>query len=143
MVWKLILILIAIPLVEIAILVQIWKATSLLFTVALLLAAGAVGLVPARVQGWLVWQKIMVDLRQGKMPADSLIEAMLVLLAGLLFIAPGLLTDVAGLLLLIPPSRRFVRERIKRRVRALIADGRARFVVRRTPPGPNDIERSP
>lgn len=49
------------------------------------------------------------DARLGKMPADSMIDAFLVLLAGVLFVLPGVLTDVVGIVLLFPPSRQLVK----------------------------------
>jgi len=67
-------------------------------------------------------------MRSGRMPADAVLDGFLVLLAGILFVLPGVLTDVAGIALVFPPSRRLVKRGlvawIKRRIdRRLGGDG--------------------
>jgi UPF0716 protein FxsA len=63
----------------------------------------------ARREGWKVLERIREDARTGRMPGDALIDGFLVLLAGVLFVLPGVLTDVVGILLLFPPSRSLVK----------------------------------
>jgi UPF0716 protein FxsA len=55
---------------------------------------------------------------RGQVPAAELLDGLLILIAGVLLISPGMLTDVAGLALLLPPVRRFVRGRLSQRIRA-------------------------
>jgi len=121
---KLLILFIVLPFVELFLLVKIAQATSFLFTVALVVVTGLVGAMTARVQGWLVWQKIRIELSHGVLPADGLIEGILLLAAGLLLITPGLITDAVGLALLIPAVRRAVRDWIKRKLREMIEQGR-------------------
>jgi UPF0716 protein FxsA len=61
----------------------------------------------------MIWNRIRQDLAMGIVPSGRLIDGALILIAGVLLITPGLLTDVCGFALLIPP----VRERIKRSIR--------------------------
>jgi UPF0716 protein FxsA len=63
----------------------------------------------ARWQGLKVLERIREDMRAGRVPAESLIDGFLVLLAGILFVLPGVLTDIVGIVLLFPPSRSLVK----------------------------------
>jgi UPF0716 protein FxsA len=116
MLFYLFLLLIALPLAEIFILIQIGYATSPWVPIAIILVTGVVGSALARAQGLKVVNRIREEMQAGHMPADAMIDAFLVLLAGILFVLPGVLTDIVGIALLFPPSR----ELIKRGVRAWI-----------------------
>lgn len=116
MLFYLFLLLVALPLTEIYILVQIGYATSAWVPIAIVLVTGVVGSALARAQGLKVANRIREEMASGHMPADAVIDGFLVLLAGVLFVLPGVLTDVVGIALLFPPSR----ELIKRGVRAWI-----------------------
>jgi UPF0716 protein FxsA len=97
------------PLVEVILLVRIYHATSFLFTVALVLATGVVGAALARWQGWRTLARIQDELRAGRMPADAMVDGLLILVAGLLLVTPGVLTDGVGFALLVPPLRNLVK----------------------------------
>lgn len=109
MFFYLFLLFIVLPLVEILILVKIGMVTSFWVPIAIVVVTGVVGTALARREGWRVLERMREDARIGKMPADSLIDAFLVLLAGVLFVLPGVLTDVVGIVLLFPPSRQLVK----------------------------------
>lgn len=118
MLFRLLMLLAILPLLEIAVLVWLASKTGLLFTVALLLGMGVLGAALARYEGWRVWQKVQDQLRRGEVPTDSLLDGFLIFVAGLLLVLPGVLSDVLALLLLIPPTRHFVRSVIRERLRA-------------------------
>lgn len=128
----LLLLFVVMPLTELFLLVKLAQATSFPTTVAIVLATGVIGVFTARVQGWLVWQKIQLDLRHARVPADGLIEGVALLIAGALLITPGLITDTIGFLLLIPPLRKLLRESIKDRFRRALARGEGRVFVFRS-----------
>jgi UPF0716 protein FxsA len=109
MVFYLFLLFIVLPLVEILILVKIGMVTSFWVPIAIVIVTGVVGTALARREGWKVLERMREDVRTGQMPADSLIDGFLVLLAGVLFVLPGVLTDVVGIALLFPPSRQLVK----------------------------------
>jgi UPF0716 protein FxsA len=109
MIFYLFVLFIVLPLVEILILVKIGWETSIWVPIAIVVVTGVVGTAFARREGWKVLERIREDVRTGQMPADSLIDGFLVLLAGVLFVLPGVLTDVVGILLLFPPSRLLVK----------------------------------
>jgi len=112
-----------IPLVEVTILIRIGQASEWWVPIALVILTGIVGAALARWQGFQVLERIRGDLRAGLMPTESLLDGFLVLLAGILLVTPGVLTDLAGCALLIPPMRALVK-------RAAIAWARRSIEVR-------------
>ncbi len=118
MLWKLILLLTAVPLVELYLLVwltRLWD--SFLLTVALILATGVVGATLTRLEGLKVLEQINRQLRSGQLPTDSLLDGVLILLAGALLITPGVLTDGVGFMLVVPFTRVPARNLLKRWLR--------------------------
>ena len=80
--------------------------------VALVVATGVIGTALARSQGWRVWSRIREELAAGRMPAEPLLDAVLILFAGALLLTPGVLTDLLGITLLIPWTRNYYRRRL-------------------------------
>lgn len=116
MILRLFLLLTVVPLVELWLLVVIAQHTSILATIAGVIFMGAAGTWLAQHQGFRVWRRLHEELAAGKAPADSLWDGLLILIASVLLIAPGVLTDVVGILLLLPPTRAIARGWLKRRV---------------------------
>ena len=114
MLFRLFLLFTVIPLTEVVLLLKIAEATNWSFTIALVLATGFIGASLARWQGWRTVQRIQSELQQGKMPAGAMIDGLLILLAGVVLITPGVLTDCVGFLLLIPPCREVVKRYLAR-----------------------------
>jgi UPF0716 protein FxsA len=106
-----------VPIVELAILIRIGQATVWWFPVLLVIATGIVGAALSRWQGLRVYQRIREDARAGRMPADALVDGFLILLAGILLITPGVLTDVFGIAFLIPPIRALIKRGVKAWIR--------------------------
>jgi UPF0716 protein FxsA len=139
----LIFVFVVIPLVELAVFVQIGQWIGYGEAVLLLLAVSIVGIVIVRHQGIGVYRRVREQLRAGVVPAADLVNGLLVLVAGLLLIVPGFVTAVLGLLLLLPPVRAGVRSVLRRRyyVRAanrVVKVVNTRSTVTRNPPGGAD-----
>lgn len=116
MLGRLLLLLILLPAIEIVLLVWIATKTSLLFVLGLLLGAGLLGAYLSRQQGLRAMTRISQEVQAGRMPAAAMFDAMLVSLAALLLILPGVLSDIAALWLLFPPTRRLFKAYLRRRV---------------------------
>jgi UPF0716 protein FxsA len=97
-----------VPLLELALLVWVGGQTAWWVPVLLVLVDAALGAALIRWQGIRVVRRIQEDLAAGRMPGDALIDGALFLVAAALLIAPGILTDVVGFALLIPPLRALV-----------------------------------
>jgi UPF0716 protein FxsA len=102
----LLLVLIAVPILELAVIIKVGNAIGILPTIALLVAVAILGTVLLRSQGRAALQKAGEALASGRPPVDSVVDAVGLLTAGALMLTPGFLTDILGLLLLIPPIRR-------------------------------------
>jgi UPF0716 protein FxsA len=98
-----------VPLVELSILIYIGQQSEWWVPILLVIVTGVVGAALARWQGWQVLQRIRADAAAGRMPADAMIDGFLVLLAGILLVTPGVLSDLLGVALLIPPVRALVK----------------------------------
>lgn len=109
MLLRLLLLFIVLPFVELWLLLEISHATTPLFTIAMVIGTGIAGTALARQQGWQTWNRIQQQLSSGRAPAGELLDGLMILIAGLLLVTPGVLTDAFGFLLLIPPVRRPLR----------------------------------
>ena len=110
----LLLAIIVIPALEIGILISVGRLMGVLPTVLLIIATGVAGAYLAKKQGLEVIRKVQDDLREGYMPGDSLLDGICILAGGIMLLTPGLLTDLAGLLLLLPFTRKAAKAKIYR-----------------------------
>ena len=94
-----------IPLIEIAILIEIGKVFGAAYTIALVIGTAALGAALFRQQGLSTLAKVQMSMQEGNLPATELIEGLMLLIAGALLLTPGFFTDVFGFLVLIPPLR--------------------------------------
>ena len=112
---KLLLLFVAIPLVELFLLLVISEYfLGALATIGLVLVTGFVGAWLAQWQGTRAFGRIRTDLASGKMPTDAVIDAVLIFIAGAFLMTPGILTDAAGFGLLIPGGRKVVKSYFSR-----------------------------
>ncbi len=113
---------ILLPIAEIALLYQVGDAIGILWTVALLIADSIIGSLLLRSQGRAVWRRFQGTMESGRMPHREVQDGVLVVFGGALLITPGFLTDVLGLLLLIPPTRSVIRRFVMRALAQRAAD---------------------
>jgi UPF0716 protein FxsA len=123
MLFKLFLIFTLIPLLELYLLIKVGAVIGAGATILLVLGTGFAGAWLARMQGFHTMMKVRASLNQGSMPAEEMIDAVIILVAGVVLITPGLLTDAAGLLLLIPPTRRAFKRWLRRKFDKWIQSG--------------------
>jgi len=103
-----------VPLVEITLLYYVGQAISWPATVGLVLLTGLVGVTLARWQGVRAVLRVHRRIARGQVPASELFDGLLILFAGLLLVTPGLLTDLLGFSLLIPPLRNLLKRGLSR-----------------------------
>lgn len=109
----LILALLALPVVEIALFIQVGALIGLWATLALVLGAAVLGVWVMRVVGFGALREVQRQMQAGQDPGAVMFDSGLKLVAGALFILPGFLTDLAALLLLLPPVRAAVIGRVR------------------------------
>lgn len=120
---------VVVPVLELVILVRLGQAVGLLAALVLVLATGLAGAVLARAEGLRVFFQFQGELAAGRMPGQALLDGISVLVGGTLLLTPGILTDVAGLALLFPPTRRWIQQGVRGRLEAGVRSGSVRFVV--------------
>ena len=106
---------IIVPILELAVIIQVGSSVGVLPTLGLLIVVSIVGAWLVKFQGMGVLMRMRQQLAQGKMPTDELMNGVLILVAGALMLTPGFLTDALGLSLLIPPIRAAIRQMLARR----------------------------
>lgn len=138
----LILAFITLPVIELLLLLRIGSWLGALPTILLLVVTGVIGAAVARSQGVQVLARIRQDLAAGRPPVGSMVDGALILVAGVLLITPGVITDALGILLLLPPSRTLVRRFLGKRMKRMVDTGAAQFTIfpgpAQPPPSPPD-----
>ncbi len=124
---RLILLFTIIPLIELYLLIQAGRYLGASTTIMIVLITGLIGGLLARSQGLSIHRQIRIDLQNGIIPTDSLIDGLFVLIAGALLITPGIITDVFGFTLMIPVLRGWLRNWLKERFRRKLESGQFQF----------------
>jgi UPF0716 protein FxsA len=140
---RLLLLFIVLPAVELALLIEIGQRIGTFETLALIVVTGIVGAAMARSQGLRVLSEVQTRVARGEMPADSLVDGLMILIASALLVTPGVLTDAVGFLCLVPAFRRLVKREVVRRFEKAVREQRVQvhfhqqtdFGPRRPEPG--------
>lgn len=132
-----------VPLLELALLIRIGGVVGAWPTLALVAGTGLLGAAMARREGMRALVALQRDLAEGRLPASSLMSGAAVLVGGAFLLTPGVLTDLTGLLLLFPLTRRWAFRWARRRMEAGIANGAFRFSVWRMDTGGAPRGRAP
>lgn len=128
----LLLLFIVVPLVELAVIVQVADQIGLGFTIVTLILFSVAGATLVKREGYGVLRRMQEQLDRGEIPTTELVNGVLILVAGAMLLFPGFLTDTLGLLLLLPPVRALVRvalfKRFSQRVAAAFGPGGTSWV---------------
>jgi UPF0716 protein FxsA len=109
---------IVVPLLELAIIIQVGDLIGAAPTILLLLAVSLAGAWLVRREGTRAWSRFTYALHSGRVPADEVLEGAMVLFGGALLLTPGFATDAIGLLLMVPPIRALAASMLKGRLGA-------------------------
>jgi len=129
LVGRLALLFVIVPVLELVLLVRLGQWIGLLPTLALVLSTGLAGAWLARAEGLRVLWAFRSELASGRLPGQALQDGIAVLVGGAFLLTPGILTDLTGLALLLPPTRRWIQARVRRSIERGIRSGEVRFVV--------------
>ncbi|OJT27062.1 exlusion protein FxsA [Archangium sp. Cb G35] len=132
-----------VPFIELYLLLAIGREVGFWPTVAGVLFTGVVGAWLAKKEGLRVLRRWQESLARGRMPDEGLVGGVLVLVGGVLLVSPGVFTDVVGLFLLFPPTRRLVAELVRRRLERRMAEGTLRVTTFQSGPFPGGPFGSP
>lgn len=120
------LIVLFVSMTELFLLVQVSAQIGFLETLALCVLTGILGGAIVRHQGLQTLQRLRQELMGGRLPADQILEGVVLIVVGALLCVPGFVTDVAGFLMLVPPLRREAIAWVKKRLAP-------RFTIYRSP----------
>ncbi len=123
MLFRLWVLFVLVPLVELFLLIWMGRAVGLWPTIALVAATGILGALLARREGLRALTRVRRELAEGRIPTASLLSGAAVLVGGALLLTPGILTDLIGLALLLPPTRELAFRWIRRRLRIALETG--------------------
>ena len=148
---RLLLLFIGVPVIELALLIEIGGCIGTLATLALIVGTGVLGAALARQQGLSVLRRMREEVAAGRLPAGSMLDGVTILIAGTLLMTPGILTDAVGFLCLVPAVRALAKRELLRRLEGAIREGRVTVSVHErefdpfAPPSPDrpNIEGTP
>jgi UPF0716 protein FxsA len=103
---RMLLLFIFLPMVELYLLIMLGSRIGAMPTIGLIVLTGVLGASLARQQGLSVLAKIQKEISTGKPPTTELVEGALIVVGGIVLLTPGILTDIFGFSLLIPPFRK-------------------------------------
>lgn len=127
---KLLLLFILVPIIELFIIVQLGQYIGLGYTLVIIVVLGLLGALIAKQQGLRTLFRIKDDLAHGRLPAQELIEGLLILVGAVLLITPGLLTDAIAFFFLIPATRRIVKLLLRKKLEKMIKTGQIKLYFR-------------
>jgi UPF0716 protein FxsA len=104
---------IVVPIAELYVIIQVGEAIGLLPTLALLLADALLGSLLLRHQGRGAWRRFNAAIAERRFPGREVADGLMIAIGGTLLLAPGFITDIVGLILLVPPTRAIVRRLLK------------------------------
>lgn len=128
MLFRLLLLFVLIPLIELALLIQLGSWIGFWPTIALVVVTGTLGALLAKSQGMRVLRQIQVELSVGQVPTSRLLDGLMILIGGIVLLTPGLLSDVAGLLLLLPVTRNKLKGVVRRRFEGMVRSGQVSVI---------------
>ncbi len=124
------LLLIAWPVAEVYVAIQVAEAIGVLWMLLLLIASWPIGTWALRSQGRAAWRRLGDAAALGRPPGREVLDGSLILLGGLLLILPGFITDALGVFLLLPPTRALVRRTLVRNFQSRLVVTATRFTRR-------------
>ncbi len=139
------LLLIAVPLVEVAVFIEVGGRIGIAATIALTLLTAVAGTALLRAQGLATLERARLQMDRGILPARELFDGLCLLIAGALLLTPGFVTDLVGLVLFFPAVREALRQFLGRRLEVsakgrVYASGRRRDPRGRAGPGADVID---
>ena len=115
MIYYLIFLFIFVPAIELMLLLWLGGAIGVLSTFAIIIATGIIGANLTKEQGLSILRNIRYSLDQGHIPAADVIDGLIVIVAGVVLLTPGFVTDIFGFILLLPIGRKFLKGWLLRR----------------------------
>ena len=128
--WKLMPLIILMPILDLYILVKASQSMGFGATILLIIATGIAGYYLARSEGKLVIKSINKAMGEGRVPGDEILTGFSILVGGFLLLLPGIVTDIVGITMVLPGTREFYKAYTKRWLQGLINRGYTNIIIR-------------
>jgi len=132
---------VVVPLAELWVILRVGEQFGLVPTIASLVVVSALGTALVKREGTRVWRDFTAAVARGEEPSRQIIQGACLLVAGVLLLSPGFVTDIVGIVLLLPPTRAVVASVVSRRVHSgvtVVTSTRSGPIVGRGHIGRND-----
>ncbi len=129
MLGRLFMLFILVPMVELLLLIQLGQMVGLLPTLGLIVLTGAMGAMLARREGFRAFSRFSETMARGELPADAALDGLAILVGGAFLLTPGIMTDLVGFSLLLPPIRAGFKRRLVASARRRMEAGALRMQV--------------
>lgn len=126
---KLFLVFAVVPLLELYLLIKIGHFLGAFHTILIVVLTGLVGASLARIQGIRTMIRVRDSLNRGEIPAEALLDALLIFAAGIVLLTPGFITDLAGVCMLVPATRSWFKRWLGIRFREWVEKNRGDIVI--------------
>lgn len=133
---SLLLLFLLVPIIEIYFLIEIGSMIGALATILLVVFTAIAGAYLLRLQGFATLERVRKNMSEGVLPAQELIEGLILLVAGALLLTPGFFTDIVGFICLIPAARQWLSLKMLERSFMFVGEQGQR----RPSPGPRTLE---
>ena len=127
---KVVLLLILTPIVDLYILIKASQTMGFGTTILLIILTGFAGYYLARSEGRIIIRNINREMSQGNVPGDELLTGFCILIGGFFLLMPGIVTDIIGITMVLPGTRNFYKEYIKRYLQKMINKGYTNIMIR-------------
>jgi UPF0716 protein FxsA len=131
---------ILVPIAELAVIIQVGQAIGVWWTILLLIADSVLGSLLMRSQGRAAWRRFNEAVQAQRVPGREVADGVLVIFGGALLLTPGFLSDIVGLLFLLPPTRALIRRVFLRQAMKRITVSMAGVQVPRDGRRSDDVE---
>ena len=139
---KLLFLFIAIPVIELYLFLTIGEEIGLWPTLLIIVATAVLGAALTRLQGARAMMRFQTAVAEGRIPHEEVLDGVMILIAGVVLLTPGFLTDACGFALLVPPIRGFLRKRLAKALKGrvhVVTPGTATTSNRRPRNGDDDV----
>jgi UPF0716 protein FxsA len=119
---------IIVPIIELALLIQLGRWVGLWPTLALIAVTGIAGAALASREGLRAWREFQLEMWEGRVPGRQILDGISILAGGALLLTPGLLTDIVGFGLVVRPTRRWLQNRVVNRFAGRLVRGGGFYV---------------
>ena len=99
--------------IELVLILVVGRSIGVWVTIGIIVVTGLVGAYHTAREGRRAWSRVVTSLSRGEPPADPIVQALLVLVGGVLLLTPGFITDTVGFCCLLPPTRSFLSGRLR------------------------------